>query len=89
MLDAESEIEALGEGSTGQTELNRARLSTLEITVPARLHAESSGQFLMRWKDEVITRSGNLLRLLRDTLPKLMTGELRVRNAEKVVEDVT
>ena len=37
-----------------------------------------------------ITEESRTLAQLRDTLlPKLMSGEIRVRDAEKVVEDVT
>jgi type I restriction enzyme S subunit len=92
MLDAEPEIEALGEGSTGQTELSRARLSALQITVlsgdeekklrPVLDALESRG-------DSALEESVSLARLRDKLLPKLMSGEIRVRDAEKVVQDVT
>lgn len=92
MFEAESVIEALGEGSTGQTELGRAQLSAVRITIPsrnraARLHLaldalESRGDYALAESDSLM--------FLRDTLlPKLMSGEIRVRDAEKVVEEVT
>jgi type I restriction enzyme, S subunit len=92
MLDAEPEIEALGEGSTGQTELSRAQLSALRIALPSsELSAflrpvldalESSGA-------SALEESLSLVELRDTLLPKLMSGEMRVRDAEKVIEDVT
>jgi len=92
MLDAESEIEALGEGSTGQTELSRAQLSALRITVPSRQRSAALRPALDALESRGASALEESLSLmgLRDTLiPRLMSGEIRVRDAEKVVEDVT
>ncbi|MBS2966348.1 restriction endonuclease subunit S [Actinocrinis puniceicyclus] len=91
LLAAQPEIEAMGEGSTGQTELSRAKLGTVKVRIPdfgrnelaARLSAlENSSNAVLQ---EVVS-----LTALRDTLlPKLMSGQLTVKQAESVVEDVT
>jgi type I restriction enzyme S subunit len=92
MLNAELEIEALGEGSTGQTELSRAQLSGLRIPVPSRERAARLRPILdaLESRSDSALEESRSLAELRDTLlPKLMSGEIRVRDAEKVVEDVT
>jgi type I restriction enzyme S subunit len=92
MLDAEPEIEALGEGSTGQTELSRAQLSALRIAVPSRDRVGTLRPLLdvLESRGDSALEESNSLAALRDTLlPKLMSGEIRVREAEKVVEEVT
>jgi type I restriction enzyme S subunit len=91
MLDAEPEIEALGEGSTGQTELSRAQLSALRIVVPSRQRSAALRPVLDALESRSTSALEESLSLaeLRDALlPKLMSGEIRVREAEKVVEDV-
>jgi type I restriction enzyme S subunit len=90
MLRAQPEIEAMGEGSTGQTELRRSQVGELELTLPS-----PAGQKELRPKlDALEERADQALREslalagLRDTLlPQLMSGKLRVRDAEKIVED--
>jgi type I restriction enzyme, S subunit len=92
MLSAEHEIEALGEGSTGQTELSRARLSALEITVPSRSRSEKLRPILEALEgrgDQALEESLSLTELRDTLLPKLMSGEIRMWDAEKIVEDVT
>lgn len=90
LLAAQPEIESMGEGSTGQTELSRAKLGAVKVRVPdidrnelaARLSAlEQSAEAVLQ---EVLS-----LAALRDTLlPKLMSGQITVKQAESVVEDV-
>jgi type I restriction enzyme S subunit len=92
MLSVEHEIEALGEGSTGQTELSRARLSTFELTVPTRDRAERLRPILDALEDrghQALEESLSLAELRDTLLPKLMSCEIRVRDAGKIVEDVT
>jgi len=87
----EEEIETLGEGSTGQTELSRSRLGALpilvpprqligafdEISIPVREHCSASG------------KECSTLAAIRDVLlPKLISGEMRVRAAERFVAEV-
>ncbi|MFE9538972.1 restriction endonuclease subunit S [Streptomyces sp. NPDC006691] len=90
MLHAQPEIEAMGEGSTGQTELRRAQLGALEITLPSRAQQQQ-----LRPKLDALEESAGqalaesvALVTLRDTLlPQLMSGRIRVSDAEKIVED--
>jgi type I restriction enzyme, S subunit len=91
MLEMESEIEALGEGSTGQTELSRAQLSALRITLPSRGRSAKLRPVLDALEnrgDAALSESESLAKLRDTLLPKLMSGQIRVRDAEKVVEDV-
>ena len=92
MLDAEAEIESLGQGSTGQTELGRTQLSGLRIKIPSgerALQLRPSLDALENRADSAMKESLSLAELRDTLLPKLMSGEIRVREAEKVVEDVT
>jgi type I restriction enzyme, S subunit len=91
MLRAEPEIEMLGEGSTGQTELSRAQLSALRITVPSRRRVAKLRPILdvLEMRGDAALEESLALAELRDTLlPKLMSGKIRVRDAERAVEDV-
>jgi len=85
----QDEIEALGEGSTGQTELARARLAGLPVLIPEQSVIAAFDKIALpfryrRLKNECESRT---LAALRDTLlPKLLSGELRVKNAERFIE---
>jgi type I restriction enzyme S subunit len=86
----EEEIEFLGEGSTGQTELGRARLSELPILVPDMPIQELYDQHAMPLIEKMHANSeaSRTLAALRDfLLPKLVSGEIRVRDAEVAVSD--
>lgn len=92
MLDTEPEITNMGEGSTGQTELSRAKLSTLRITLPSKDQAVQLRPVLDALEsrgDRALEESRSLAELRDALLPRLMSGEIRVRDAEKIVEDVT
>jgi type I restriction enzyme S subunit len=88
LIGRESEIEELGEGSTGQTELSRKRLGELKIVAPPfdlqKVFGAAAEPLLMR-----ISKNDNqsrTLATLRDTLlPKLLSGELRVPDAEQAI----
>lgn len=91
MLNAEPEIETLGEGSTGQTELSRAQLLALRITIPSQERSVRLRPLLDVLEsrcDGALAESDSLAQLRDTLLPKLMSGKVRVRDAEKVVEDV-
>ena len=86
----ESEIENLGEGSTGQTELSRTRLGAMDILLPDRIiltaFDETVGPLIeLAVKNQsesyTLTQTRDLL------LPKLMSGEIRLREAEKIVDN--
>jgi type I restriction enzyme, S subunit len=85
----ESEIEALGEGSTGQTELSRIRLGDLACIAPPseiqRQFGRAAAELLGRMSSG--ERESDSIAALRDALlSKLISGELRVDDAEKFVE---
>ncbi len=91
VLGQEAHIEGLAEGSTGQTELSRSQLGWVPLNLPPRaaqlnLSALLDGIDQTRVALDVENRS---LATLRDTLlPQLMSRKLRVKDAEKQLEDV-
>lgn len=89
MLAAQRRIEALGEGSTGQTELSKAKLGKLEIEIPSSETDKLADQLtsLERKADAALAESHTLAELRDTLLPQLMSGKLRVKDAEKIVED--
>ncbi|MFL1431697.1 MULTISPECIES: restriction endonuclease subunit S [unclassified Nocardiopsis] len=89
MLAAQQRIEALGEGSTGQTELSKAKLGQLEIDIPAEgSDALAARLTALEEKADAALAEARVLAELRDTiLPQLMSGKLRVKDAERIVED--
>jgi len=92
MLNAAAIIEALGEGSTGQTELSRAQLAAVRLVLPSRNRAAELRPKLEAFEKRGETALAESLTLadLRDALlPRLMSAEIRVRDAEKIVEDAT
>jgi len=87
LLGREAEIEALGEGSTGQTELSRARIAGMRCLFPDRVVQHSFGEqvapMLARLTESV--RESRTLGALRGTLlRKLVSGELRVKEVERI-----
>lgn len=90
MLRAQPEIEAMGEGSTGQTELRRTQLGGLEITLPSAVqqqHLRPKLDALEARSDQALAESEALTALRDALLPQLMSGRLRVKDAEKFVEE--
>ena len=88
ILAAEPEIEMLGEGSTGQTELSRHKLSDFKVRVPPAVRRDALAEPLMKleWRAGAALSENAALSQLRDTLlPKLVSGELRIRDAEREV----
>lgn len=90
MLRRQPEIERLGEGSTGQTELSRSKLAELNIILPPRGILEAFDSIVQ----PVFKRfAGNLsqaqtLSSLRDTLlPRLISGQLRLSDAEELLKN--
>lgn len=84
----EAEIEALGEGSTGQTELSRIRLGDLTCLAPPKEVQKQFGftasQLLERMSNG--QQECNTAAAIRDALlPKLISGELRVQDAERFI----
>ncbi len=81
LMARQNELAELGEGSTGQTELSRKRLASVEIALPSddaqrefSVPAEACWALQAGLEEEVET-----LEALRDALlPKLISGEIRV-----------
>ena len=91
MLALETEIEALGEGSTGQTELSRVELGRLKVSLPSDEVSRMLGVDLkaMSRAESAVLSESLTLSTVRDTLlAQLMSGKLRVKDAEKLVEEV-
>jgi len=90
LRDREQEIEALGEGSTGQTELSRSRLGELSILVPPlqMMLAFDEASLPIRERSTASEKESQVLAAIRDALlPKLISGELRLKDAEQVVAE--
>lgn len=90
VLAAEALIEAMAEGSTGQTELSRKSLAELEVPVPALEVQHTLGTELrtLHEREQLAVVESRHLSALRDTLlPHLMSGRITVREAEKRVEE--
>lgn len=80
-LMKERVYEALGEGSTGQTELSRGRIAAELVVVPPEIVQRRFGEVVgpFRERSSQTERESLTLAELRDTLlPKLLSGELRV-----------
>ena len=85
MARKQPEIEAMGEGSTGQTELGRAKLASLPIVVPSTDVLTGFGELVRPLKQRVAVneRNAQTLSTLRDTLlPRLISGQLRLPEAQ-------
>jgi type I restriction enzyme S subunit len=91
MMRKQAEIEELGEGTTGQTELSRGQLASLRFIVPPRevLAAFDESILPLRNRSEANAVLSQTLATLRDTLlPRLISGQLRLPLAETVGAEV-
>ncbi|MDG3012272.1 restriction endonuclease subunit S [Rhodococcus sp. D2-41] len=91
VLHMQEVIEMMGEGSTGQTELSRDQLGKLRLRFIAReREPHVSAQLQSLSSASIVHLAENeKLATLRDTLlPRLMSGELRVKDAERLAEAV-
>ena len=89
MMRRQAEIEELGEGTTGQTELNRGKLAGLAMVVPpsAVLEAFDASTLPLRMRLAANSHHAQTLAALRDTLlPRLISGQLRLSEVEAVAE---
>jgi type I restriction enzyme, S subunit len=89
ITDREEEIEKLGHGSTGQTELSRDKLSKLNVLAPT----ENVQALFVELVSPIIEcklnnrKSVTTLTTLRDTLiPKLVSGEIEAPNLEELID---
>jgi type I restriction enzyme S subunit len=81
------EIEALGEGSTGQTELSKDRLGLLNILIPPLLVQKYFDEQVLNVRHKTLLNDYESLTLshIRDTLlPKLISGEIRVKQLQNI-----
>jgi len=93
LLRRQQEIESLGEGSTGQTELSRERLAALKLIIP-----ELDNEIKLQKKFEDLIKpirekmyenelqSQNLATIRDLLLPKLISGDLPVKDADKFIQ---
>ncbi|MFN8074698.1 MAG: hypothetical protein U0Q15_04650 [Kineosporiaceae bacterium] len=87
----EKEIEELGEGSTGQTELKRQDLARLTFPLPnIDVQRRVGGQLreLGQLCDAKEDENAKLAELRDTLLGPLMSGRLKIKDAERVVEEV-
>jgi type I restriction enzyme S subunit len=90
LTEREVEIEALGEGSTGQTELSRARLAGLDVLIPNMTVQAAFDTLVVPILDRMDANRAEALILAqtRDLLlPRLMSGKLRVADAQRIAEE--
>ena len=91
LLNRQTEIEALGEGSTGQTELSRVVLGSVPVIFPSSqlIFAYFDSAYTIQDKIEKNDQASVALASTRDVLlPKLISGEIRIPDAEKMLEEV-
>ncbi len=80
------DIEAMGEGSTGQTELSRLKIADLPMLMPHKYVLKAFDALISPLKAETSAKERESVKLaeLRDTLlPKLLSGELSVADFDK------
>jgi type I restriction enzyme, S subunit len=85
MMRRQAEIEGLGEGSTGQTELSRGKLATLSFVVPPEpvLRVFDAATLPLRMRMSANAQQALTLAAARDTLlPRLISGQLRLPDFE-------
>jgi len=90
--DKQSEIEAMGEGSTGQTELSRSKLAGMPIVVPDKKLLADFDTVVAPLKARIALadNSSRLLIMLRDTLlPRLISGKLQLKDVERIIGTAT
>jgi len=89
MMQRQSEIEDLGEGTTGQTELSRMKLAILKLVLPPQTVLNKFDQITLplRQKFSDNLKQAQTLATLRDTLlPRLISGQLRLPEADAIIE---
>ena len=89
MLTNERSVEALGEGSTGQTELSRKILSEQKVILPPITITSRIEKIFRSYAEKQISHSVQITTLakLRDALlPKLISGELDISSAKLNLE---
>jgi len=83
------EIEAMGEGSTGQTELSRGKLALLDLVIPTARVLQAFDEIVVPLRERFAANleKAQTLATLRDTLlPRLISGQLRLPQAQQELE---
>ncbi|MGO3890367.1 MAG: restriction endonuclease subunit S [Paenalcaligenes sp.] len=83
-------IESMGEGTTGQTELSRVKLGELRLLTPPSAIQLAFATISLSLKSKIVVNSHTSasLEAIRDTLlPRLISGQLRLPEAQEKVED--
>jgi type I restriction enzyme, S subunit len=86
LLQMEPLIETLGHGSTGQTELARETVNGLEVVIANERIRQAFDRTTVPLRDrsDAALEEAETLATLRNTLlPKLISGELRIEDAER------
>jgi restriction endonuclease S subunit len=89
LMRREREIEALGTGTTGQTELSRGHLAALTLSLPPKAIIEAFDSIIVPLRQRISLNLAQVRTLgsLRDALlPKLISGQIRVPAAEALVK---
>lgn len=90
MLTLEPLVETMGEGSTGQTELNRINVGNLLVVVPPKAIQDVAESYFRGFFEQVSVNCRNIqtLSTLRDCLlPKLISGEILLPAAEDILAE--
>ncbi len=85
MQSRQGQIEAMGEGSTGQTELSRSKLGSMPLLVPTGVVLAAFDAAVLPLKARISCNADTAqsLSMLRDTLlPRLISGQLRLPEAQ-------
>jgi type I restriction enzyme S subunit len=85
IMRRQSEIEGMGEGSTGQTELSRGKLSAFKLLVPSAAVLKEFDEVALPLRERFSANQtqAQTLAALRDTLlPRLISGQLRLPEAQ-------
>jgi type I restriction enzyme S subunit len=91
LVDRQEEIEGLATGTTGQTELSRDALRAMPVMLPEPVVMERFADIVRPLNAAVFSNSKRsaTLATIRDTLlPRLISGKLRVPEAERMLEAV-
>lgn len=91
LQSVESLIEAMGEGSTGQTELSRKNLQEFKLLLPSLNCQKAAEPLFISFAEKIQSNleSTEILANLRDSLlPKLLSGQLSIPEAEQALDEV-
>lgn len=91
MMRKQPDIEAMGEGSTGQTELSRSKLAEVLVLVPSPDVLVAFDQCVIPVKQRISlneTEMQNLANLRDALLPRLISGQLRLSNIASQIEAI-